>query len=109
MSAAAAKTHQELPGFERPTIKAIDAKFAPYLKLRDQHLSLTRKLKEAKDGWQAELTAQRENLEKDSDDDPVYVYRDGKRSFRLAIESGDEKITCEDVSAKGDDDGGAIG
>lgn len=109
MTAAAAKTHGELPGFERPTIKALDAKFGPYLKLRDQHISLTSKLKDAKTMWQDELAAQREELEEDSDGNPVYVYRDGRRTFRLAIESGDEKITCAEVKAKSDDDGGAIG
>ena len=108
---AAGKTNTELPGFERPTIKAIDEKFAPYLKLRDQHIALTTKLKAAKTTWQDELAAQRDKLEKDSNDDPVYVYRDGKRTFRLAIEAGDESITCSEVKVKKgeDDDGGAIG
>ncbi len=104
------KTHGELPGFERPTIKAIDAKFAPYLVLRDEHISLTSKLKAAKTTWQDELAAQRDKLEKDGDGDPVYLYRDGKRKFRLAIESGDEKVTCSEVKGTdSDDDDGAIG
>ncbi len=109
MSAAAGKTSPELPGFERPTIKAIDKKFAPYLELRDAHIALTAKLKAAKTLWQDELRAQREDLEKDGDDDPVYVYRDGKRVFRLAIEHGDEKVTCAEVKGSDGDDDGAIG
>jgi hypothetical protein len=111
MTAAAGKRNTELPGFERPTITALDKKFAPYLELRDEHISLTRKLKDAKTLWQDELAAQRDKLEKDGAGDPVYVYRDGKRTFRLAIEAGDESITCSEVKAKKgeDDDGGAIG
>lgn len=108
MTAAASKKNTELPGFERPTIKAIDAKFAPYLVLRDEHIALTSKLKAAKTAWQDELGAQREELEEDSNGDPVYVYRDGKRQFRLAIEHGDEKVTCSEIKSKSDDDG-AIG
>ncbi|HEU02545.1 hypothetical protein LCGC14_0678490 [marine sediment metagenome] len=106
---AAAKANKELPGFERPTIKAIDVQFAPYLVLRDQHIALTSKLKAAKTSWQDEVDAQRKDLEEDSNGDPVYVYRDGKRQFRLAIEHGDEKVTCSEIKSKSDDDDGAIG
>ncbi len=108
-AAAAAKTNAELPGFERPTIKAIDKVFAPYLELRDDHIALTTKLKAAKTTWQDVLGAQRENLEKDGDGDPVYVYRDGKRKFRLAIEHSDEKVTCSEIKGSDSDDDGAIG
>jgi hypothetical protein len=88
----ATKKNGELPGFERPTHREIDAVIAPYLALRDEHRTLTARLKEAKQLVHEKLAAYRDELEEDGNGDPCYVYSDGTRAVAVVLQTGVEKL-----------------
>ncbi len=103
------KKQAELPTLERPTNKKLDEKIATYLEARKVHADSTTAITEAKN----ELTQamheadDAEQLQVNSDGDPVYVYRDGESEYSSVLQSSDvlkvKKLTPED------DPGGQLG
>lgn len=96
-----AKKNPELPGLARPTIKSIDTKCVAHLEAIEAKETAAEAAKVAKAAMMAMLQKHREKLEKDSDENHVYVYRDGdeRKVFVLTHDDGlrvrNEKKTDE--------------
>lgn len=113
----------ELPGYERVKIPELDTKSGKYVKLRDQHADLTRRLKVAKDeltesmhkyesgvdeaGEQIMIGGKPVELEKLKNGDPIYVWHDGDEPLVTTLESS-EKLKVRPLSDE-NDPGAALG
>lgn len=85
MTAPARKANHELPGFERPVVDDLEAVCAAFLEARDDKRRARDDEAEARAVATAMLADRADELERDLDGNPTYVYRDGARAFALKL------------------------
>lgn len=71
------KRNQELPGFERPTIEAIDDLAAAHLEAVSKAKTATEAASDAKSAVLLAMLENSKELETDKDGNHVYPYQDG--------------------------------
>ena len=101
---AALKRNTELPGFERPANDDLDAVIAAFLEARDDKRRARDDERDARDVATSKLAELAETLERDEHGNPCYVFRDGARSYALAL-STSTKLTVKVLDDGGDDAG----
>ena len=100
------KKQKELPTLERPTIEAIDEKIAKHQKAKEKKAKAELELKVAAEEVSAELIENISKLEKDSEKNHCYVYRDGDEEVEYVIPCIGSMRTRKPTKAK--DDEGSI-
>ena len=89
-----AQKQDEIPGFERPKIKAIEDAADAYREIVKSRLELQEDEEKAADKLQKILHKYEEKLvDRDKDGNPGYVYYDGEQPMIATLKRSEEKVS----------------
>jgi len=89
-----AQKQDEIPGFERPKIKAIEDAATAHRDLVEKRLKLQEKEEATADALQKILHKYEDKLvDRDKDGNPGYVYYDGEQPMIATLKRSEEKVS----------------